>query len=75
MLKKLFIALLLLSTALFATLKHVEATPDAFKGMKVIDIRTPLEWMQTGIVKDSHTIMFFDEKGKRFLSPMMIKLR
>ena len=53
-------------------LQNVWATP-AFveKNIKIIDIRTPNEWEDTGIVKGSYTIMFFDEKGafdlKKFL--------
>ncbi|WP_310439526.1 rhodanese-like domain-containing protein [Sulfuricurvum sp.] len=31
--------------------------------IKIIDIRTPLEWKTTGLVKGSIPIMFFDEKG------------
>ena len=31
--------------------------------MKVVDIRTPMEWQQTGIVPGSYTITFFDEMG------------
>jgi rhodanese-related sulfurtransferase len=31
--------------------------------IKIIDIRTPGEWMHTGIVKGSIPIMFFDERG------------
>lgn len=64
MLKKIIVGLLILSTSLLATLKNVEAKPSAFEGKKVIDIRTPSEWVQTGIVKGSYTIMFFDEKGQ-----------
>jgi rhodanese-related sulfurtransferase len=33
-------------------------------GVTVIDIRTPGEWKQTGIVEGSIPIMFFDEKRK-----------
>lgn len=33
------------------------------KNAIVIDIRTPVEWYQTGIVKGSKLITFFDEKG------------
>lgn len=29
----------------------------------IVDIRTPGEWVETGIVKNSITIMFWDEKG------------
>ena len=55
--------LLLLCSTLLATVEHIDATPSAIKGIKIIDIRTPSEWMQTGIVEGSHTIMFFDEQG------------
>jgi len=30
----------------------------------LIDVRTPVEWEQTGIVPGSIAIMFFDEKGR-----------
>jgi len=63
MLKKLLMGLLLLCSTLLATVEHIDATPSAIKGIKIIDIRTPSEWMQTGIVEGSHTIMFFDEQG------------
>lgn len=34
------------------------------EGVTVIDVRTPGEWAQTGIVDGSIPIMFFDEKRK-----------
>jgi len=34
------------------------------QGIAVIDVRTTSEWIKTGIIKDSHLIMFYDEKGK-----------
>ncbi len=62
--KKTLFILLILATSLFAELKNELATKDFLKkDIKVIDIRTPSEWKETGIVKDSYTIMFFDEKG------------
>ena len=61
---KVFIGLLIMATALMAELQNVWATPQyAEKNIKIIDIRTPAEWQETGIVKGSYTIMFFDEKG------------
>ena len=33
------------------------------KGVPVIDIRTPQEWQQTGIIKGAHQMMFFDVQG------------
>jgi rhodanese-related sulfurtransferase len=32
--------------------------------IKVIDIRTPMEWKETGIIKNSHKLMFFSMQGK-----------
>jgi rhodanese-related sulfurtransferase len=45
--------------------KDQPLTADLYRsGIKIIDIRTESEWKQTGIVNGSHTITFFDEKGK-----------
>lgn len=41
------------------------ATPQiAESGIKIVDIRTPMEWRQTGVVKNSILITFFDEFGR-----------
>ena len=62
--KKILFGLLFVSTMVMAELQHVWSTPNFVdKNIKIIDIRTPAEWKETGIVKDSYTIMFFDEKG------------
>ena len=55
---------MLLATSLFAELKQEWATEGFLqKNIKIIDIRTPAEWRETGIVKGSYPIMFFDEQG------------
>jgi len=62
--KKIILSLVLLSGILMAELQQIWSTPGfADKGIKIIDIRTPAEWKETGIVKGSYTIMFFDERG------------
>ena len=62
--RKIIFGLLLLATSLFAELKQEWATEGFLnKNIKIIDIRTPAEWKETGIVKGSKTIMFFDEEG------------
>ena len=62
--KRILTGLLIMTAALMAELQQVWATPQFVNNhMKIIDIRTPAEWRETGIVKDSYTIMFFDEKG------------
>jgi len=44
---------------------HQEWATAAFvdKNIKIIDIRTAPEWRETGIVKGSYTLTFFDEQG------------
>ena len=63
---RVLLALLMMASFASAELKHVWAS-EAFlkqnKGMKIIDIRTPPEWRETGIVKGSYTIMSFNEQG------------
>jgi len=33
------------------------------EGVKIIDIRTPNEWSETGVIKESYKLMFFDPMG------------
>lgn len=78
--KKIIFSLLFIATSLMAELTHVWATPDFInKDIKIIDIRTPSEWKETGIVKGSYTIMFFDEKGnfnvKNFLKKLNMAVK
>jgi len=44
----------------------------------IVDIRTPPEWQQTGILKGAVTIMFFDRRGnydiKKFLKELNEKV-
>jgi len=63
---KIVLIFLILATSLFADLKQESATESFLnnnKSIKIIDIRTPSEWRQTGIIKGAYTIMFFDGKG------------
>lgn len=42
--------------------------------IKIIDIRTPGEWIRTGIVKGSIPITFFDERGNYNLEAFLDEL-
>lgn len=72
--RKIFTLLFLFSYASFAEVINIEATPEFINStkMKIIDIRTPHEWRETGVVKGSYTLTFFDERGnydiERFLN-------
>ena len=73
--KRIIFGLLITATALMAELQNVWVTKDFLKkDIKIIDIRTPGEWNETGIVKGAYTIMFFDEKGKFNVEEFLEKL-
>ncbi|MHC3995360.1 rhodanese-like domain-containing protein [Thiomicrolovo sp. ZZH C-3] len=45
------------------------------KQIPIVDIRTPGEWKETGLVKGSIPIMFFDEKGEYNVDRFMLQLK
>jgi len=64
--RKIFL-ILCLNISLFAKFEAIKADKLVelqAKGVPVIDIRMPLEWQQTGIIKGAYKIMFFDSKGQ-----------
>ncbi len=72
---RIIFGLLITATALMAELQNIWATTDFLKkDIKIIDIRTPGEWRETGIVKGAYTIMFFDEKGNYNVEEFLAKL-
>jgi len=75
--KKIILSLALLSASLFAEFKTVDAETFAklqAKGYPVIDIRTPMEWKQTGIIKGAHKMMFFTPNGQPDLANWFFEL-
>ncbi len=65
--KRILLSVIAASLSLFAEFRAIDADTlvkmrDA--GVPVIDIRTPAEWQQTGIIKGAHKMMFFDERGQ-----------
>jgi rhodanese-related sulfurtransferase len=67
MIKKILGLLILIQISLLADFKHIdieEAQKLMQKNVPIIDIRTPPEWKETGVIKGSHKLMFFDDRGK-----------
>ncbi|NOZ91364.1 MAG: rhodanese-like domain-containing protein [Epsilonproteobacteria bacterium] len=62
--KKILLGLFIVSSSIFAKVTDIEVTPEFVENthMKIIDIRTKSEWQETGIVKGSYTLTFFDER-------------
>jgi len=64
-LKKIIFILLLLISSLYAELKNEYLSQQILNSkIPIVDIRTTGEWVETGIIKDSIPIMFFNEQGK-----------
>jgi len=73
--KKLLILLVMFSVTLFASIKEQEASMELINsGIPIVDIRTPGEWKETGLLKGSIPIMLFDEKGNYDLKDFLEKL-
>ena len=62
--RKILIFLLVINTYIFADLKHEYPTLELINSkIPIVDIRTPPEWHETGLVKGAIPIMFFNERG------------
>jgi rhodanese-related sulfurtransferase len=66
---------LLFSSLLFADVQNSYPTVELINSdTKIIDIRTEGEWRETGILKGSYPITFFDEKGNYDVSQFLSSL-
>ncbi len=73
--KKIVFTLLLLISALYAELKNEPLSQKILdSGMPMVDIRTPGEWKETGIIKGSIPIMFFNEQGDYDINGFLTEL-
>lgn len=74
-LNKIILSLILLSGYLMADLTREYPSQKILNSkIPIVDIRTPPEWVETGIVKDSIPIMFFNERGGYDVKSFLQKL-
>jgi len=74
-LKKIFLTLLILAASLMAELKHEYLSQKLIDSkIPIVDIRTPGEWKETGVVKNSIPIMFFNEQGAYDVNSFLTEL-
>ena len=76
--KKAVAYILLLPILLFAEVKNLDVSTFekmVQSGVPVIDIRTPGEWKETGIIEKSKTIMFFQPNGRYDLQDFLNRLK
>ena len=69
--------ILLFSTQLFAEIIEVDNNKIKIlmeSGVPLIDIRTENEWYETGVIRQSHLITFFDIEGKSNVEKWMFEL-
>jgi len=70
---------MLLSVSLFAELNNQYISKEFMKkDIPIIDVRTPMEWRETGLLKGAIPIMFFDQRGnydaRKFLQELNKKV-
>jgi rhodanese-related sulfurtransferase len=74
-LKKIFLALLFVGVSLFAEVRNSYMTQEILdSNIKIVDVRTPPEWKDTGLLKGAIPIMFFDEKGNPQINAFLKEL-
>ena len=72
---RIIITFLILAASLFAEMINQPLDEKLLNSkIPIVDIRTPGEWKQTGIVKGSIPIMFFDERGQYNVEAFLMEL-
>jgi rhodanese-related sulfurtransferase len=74
--KKIWFILAVTTFAAWAEFRSVDAetlVKMQKRGIPVIDIRTPQEWQERGIIPGAHLIMFFDDQGRPHVRQWMEK--
>ncbi|MEJ2372977.1 MAG: rhodanese-like domain-containing protein [Sulfurimonas sp.] len=62
--KKIFLLFTLFAVSLFAEYRSQYMTKELLDSkVPIVDIRTPPEWKETGLLKGAIPIMFFDQRG------------
>jgi len=70
--KKIILLLTLLAASLFAEVKNSYMTQEILdSSLPIVDVRTPSEWKDTGLLQGAIPIMFFNEKGKPEIEPFL----
>ncbi len=73
--KKIMLLMMLAVSFVWAELRQVDASEAIVKsGIQIVDIRTKPEWQETGVIKDSILITFFDEQGRYDVQAFMNEL-
>lgn len=75
-LKKIILLLSLLTLSLFAEAKNSYMTQEILDSdMPIVDVRTPPEWIETGLLKGAIPIVFFNQNGKPEINKFLKELQ
>lgn len=73
--KKIFFIFPLLATFLFAQVSHQYPSQKILDSkIPIVDIRTPAEWREDGLIQGAIPIMFFNEQGKYDINAFLSEL-
>lgn len=77
--KKIFLLLMIFTLSVLAEVKNEYLSKELLQqNIPIVDIRTPSEWKQTGLLKGAIPIMFWDERGnydtRKFLQELNKKV-
>ena len=73
--KKIIILLTLLTVSLFAEITNSYITQEILDSkLPIVDVRTPPEWKETGLLKGAIPIMFFNQQGKYDINAFLKEL-
>lgn len=56
--------MILSARAEIVTIDSAELQDLIEQGVPLVDVRTPGEWRETGVIEGSHLLTFFDERGR-----------
>ncbi len=74
--KKTILLLTLLTLSLFAEAKDSYMTQELLDSdIAIVDVRTPSEWKEMGLLKGAIPIMFFNEQGKPEINKFLKELQ
>ena len=74
--KKIIFTLLIFLMSLNASVINQDPSMSIIeKKIPIVDIRTPAEWKETGLLKGAIPIMFFNAQGKYNIQVFLTKLR
>jgi len=74
-LKKIIILLTLLTVSLFAELKNSYITQEILdSNLPIVDVRTPQEWKETGLLKGAIPIMFYNNQAQYDINAFLKEL-